>query len=271
MSRRSLRLLQKVEDENSKSEEEIQNEIRRDLEAIREKKLLENPEAYDQFKETSEYLKELPKTPKIQAVKGNLKKYLTERKKREQFLLSSAGPKSVPRSSKLAESLPTPKARPKAAKSLKFAPTQTPQRKSSKEERKRSPIRNQGGLPPKSPFRFNPTRTESPMRRVNFGTTNNQEIFVFGKNAPDENKAPKTPTRRQARKTTYKHVIGNYNTNNCKYEKMSARDRRMAYSSLVDKRNLRKGVKELTRNRKPDKKEAAAKKREGVVERLRKV
>jgi len=31
MSRRSLRLLQKVEDENSKSEEEIQNEIRRDL------------------------------------------------------------------------------------------------------------------------------------------------------------------------------------------------------------------------------------------------
>jgi len=271
MSRRSLRLLQKVEDENSKSEEEIQNEIRRDLEAIREKNLLENPEAYDQFKETSEYLKELPKTPKIQAVKGNLKKYLTERKKREQFLLSSAGPKSVPRSSKLAESLPTPKARPKAAKSLKFAPTQTPQRKSSKEERKRSPIRNQGGLPPKSPFRFNPTRTESPMRRVNFGTTNNQEIFVFGKNAPDENKAPKTPTRRQARKTTYKHVIGNYNTNNCKYEKMSARDRRMAYSSLVDKRNLRKGVKELTRNRKPDKKEAAAKKREGVVERLRKV
>ncbi len=31
MSRRSLRLLQKVEDENSKSEEEIKNEIRRDL------------------------------------------------------------------------------------------------------------------------------------------------------------------------------------------------------------------------------------------------
>jgi hypothetical protein len=156
---------------------------------------LENPNAYEEFKETSEYLKDLPKTPKIQAVKGNLKKYLTEKKKREQFLLSSAGPKSVPRSSKVPESLPTPKVttitflfisnkilkvKPKAAKSLKFAPTQTPQRKSSKAERKRSPIRNEGGLPPKSPFRFNPTRTESPMRRVNFGTTNNQEIFVFG-------------------------------------------------------------------------------------------
>ena len=70
--------------------------------------MLENPNAYEEFKETSEYLEALPETPKIKPVKGNLKKYLTERKKREQFLLSSAGPKSLPRSSKFAESLPTP-------------------------------------------------------------------------------------------------------------------------------------------------------------------
>ena len=82
----------------------------------------------------------------------------------------------------------------------------------------------------------------------------------------------KTPVRRASRKTTYKHVVGNYNVNNCKYEKMSARDRRMAYSAQVDKRNLRKkGVKEITKRGKPDKKAAFAKKREGIVESLRKI
>jgi len=98
---------------------------------------------------------------------------------------------------------------------------------SSRSIRKRSPQRTKI-VPPKSPFKFHVTRKTPEFK---FQQKSQNQNFQFGQK---ENVEPSRVTR----KTVFKHVVGNYNSQNCKYEQQSIRERRMAYSRKVDERNL---------------------------------
>lgn len=101
-------------------------------------------------------------------------------------------------------------------------------RSSSRTMRKRSPQRAKV-IPPKSPFKFK-TTVNTP--KYNFQERASTKPFIFGVKEED------APTPRPSRKTTFKNVVGNYNSRVDKYVAMSARERRMAYSKQVDGRNL---------------------------------
>ena len=215
MMRRSMRLLEKV-----KSEEEIEDEIKVELEARMEK-----------HRNTPVAKVETPRRAiEEYSEEGSIGKWLSDKEKRTRFMMTSSMKKSASKLPKPSDAqfVSNRKAVSRKLNLEKVEESGEPVRHSSRSARKRSPQRTKL-LPPKSPFKFS-VRLASEKFNFQKAEKENKSPFKFGEGLP-------TPSR-SCRKTTFKNVVGNYNSKTCKYEAMSARDRRMAYSRGVAARNL---------------------------------